>query len=261
MDRQDFALEVTSSENAAAKADLPFDVVAPMVVGDQTVGVVAFARPARVHPRQKDMLQMIAQLGALAWHNVTAFRNVKFAAEVDELTGIYNKAALKLRLSELIYQSRQSGTVVSLFMFDIDHFKNYNDLNGHLAGDQLLRFLAQLVRDTVRSDDIFGRFGGEEFLLIMPSRTRDQAFMAAETIRERIAEYDFPFGDRQPLGMVSVSGGVATFPDDARDSVDLLLAADAALYRAKQKGRNKVLVAEVGLNPDARRRPGPSVSP
>jgi len=183
-----------------------FDVVAPMVIGDQTMGVIAFARPARVHPRQKEMLQMIAQLGALAWHNATTFRTVKFAAEVDELTGIFNKAALKLR---------------------------------------------QLVRDTVRADDIFGRFGGEEFLLIMPGRTQEEAYGAAESIRHRIAGYDFESGDHQPLGRVSVSGGVASFPADARDVVDLLLASDAALYRAKQGGRNRVERAEVGINPGA----------
>ena len=225
--------------------------MAPMVIGDQTMGVIAFARPARVHPRQKEMLQMIAQLGALAWHNATTFRTVKFAAEVDELTGIFNKAALKLRLSELVYKARQDGESVSVFMFDIDHFKCYNDTNGHLAGDQLLRLLAQLVRDTVRADDIFGRFGGEEFLLIMPGRTQEEAYGAAESIRHRIAGYDFESGDHQPLGRVSVSGGVASFPADARDVVDLLLASDAALYRAKQGGRNRVERAEVGINPGA----------
>lgn len=197
------------------------------------------------------MIQMIAALGAITWNNLTSYRDVKVAADIDELTGIYNKRALKFRLSELVYGARQHGSRVGVFLFDIDHFKSYNDQNGHIAGDQALRVLAQLVRDSVRADDIFGRFGGEEFLLIMPGRSPAQAMSAATNIRLRIERYDFPFGDAQPMGRVTISGGVATFPDDAQDAVELLLAADSALYRAKQRGRNKVFRAESGLNPQS----------
>jgi diguanylate cyclase (GGDEF)-like protein len=250
MDRQDFARMAERNQSGFDNWREPdFEVAAPMVHGEETLGVVAISRPQRHHPSQKEMMQMIAHLGAISWHNLTAYRHVKVAADVDELTGIYNKRALKFRLSELVYEARQNGSRVGVYLFDIDHFKNYNDLNGHIAGDQALRLLGQLVRDTVRADDIFGRFGGEEFLLIMPGRTPAQAMSAAGNIRQRIARYDFPFGDKQPLGRVTVSGGVATFPDDAQDAVELLLAADSALYRAKQAGRNKVLRAETGLNP------------
>jgi diguanylate cyclase (GGDEF)-like protein len=226
-----------------------FAVAAPMVHDAETLGVIAISRPQRHHPQEKEMMQMIASLGAITWNNLTSYRDVKVAADIDELTGIYNKRALKFRLSELVYGARQHGTRVAVFLFDIDHFKSYNDQNGHIAGDQALRVLAQLVRDSVRADDIFGRFGGEEFLLIMPGRSPAQAMSAATNIRLRIERYDFPFGESQPLGRVSVSGGVATFPDDAQDAVELLLAADSALYRAKQAGRNKVFRAETGLNP------------
>jgi len=250
MDRQDFLAEsAISHDRRSGRSDLAFDVVAPLMIGSETLGVVAFSRPERNQPRAKEMLQIIAQLGAVTWRNLTAFRNVKYAAEFDELTGILNKASLKLRLSELVYEARQASSLVSVFMFDIDHFKNYNDVNGHLAGDRLLRQLSELVSETVRADDIFGRFGGEEFLLIVPARSGAQALMAAESIRNRIAAFEFPFGSEQPMGFLSVSGGVATFPDDAKDGVELLLAADTALYRAKQDGRNRVCRAETGLNP------------
>jgi diguanylate cyclase (GGDEF)-like protein len=250
MDRADFSLVANSDQAMFQSSRFPtFEVAAPMVHGEETLGVIAFSRPQRHHPREKEMLQMIAHLGAITWHNLTAYRHVRVAADVDELTGIFNKRALKVRLSELILEARQNGGRVAVLLFDIDHFKNYNDLNGHIAGDQALRLLAQLVRDTVRADDIFGRFGGEEFLLIMPGRTPAQAMSASGNIRQRIAHYDFPFGERQPLGRVTVSGGVSTFPDDAQDAVELLLAADSALYRAKEDGRNKVLRAETGLNP------------
>lgn len=250
MDRSDFTNSTDTGQFTMGGSRLPvFEVAAPMVHEDETLGVLAFSRPQRHHPREKEMLHMIAQLGAITWHNTTAYRKVQVSADVDELTDIYNKRALKFRLSELVYEARQAGGRVSVFLFDIDHFKNYNDLNGHIAGDQALKLLAQIVKETVRSDDIFGRFGGEEFLLIMPGRTTAQAMSAAGNIRQRIANYEFPFGDRQPMGKVSVSGGVSTFPDDAQDAVELLLAADNALYKAKQAGRNQVLRAETGMNP------------
>jgi diguanylate cyclase (GGDEF)-like protein len=250
LDYQDFRKVMADNPRRFNSATGPvFSVAAPMVHDGETLGVIAIARPQRHHPQEKEMMQLISSLGAVTWNNLTAYRSVKVAADVDELTGIYNKRALKFRLSELVYSARQGGTRVSLFLFDIDHFKNYNDANGHIAGDQALRLLAQLVRDSVRSDDILGRFGGEEFLLIMPGRSPAQAMSAAGNIRQRIARYEFPFGEKQPMGSVTVSGGVATFPDDAQDAVELLLSADNALYRAKQGGRNKVFRAETGLNP------------
>jgi len=249
MDWQDYRRAVADNpRHATGSSDAVFSVVAPMVYDAETLGIIAISRPQRHHPQEKEMMQMIASLGAITWNNLTAYRDVKVAADIDELTSIYNKRALKFRLSELAYGARQHGSRLSVFLFDIDHFKSYNDQNGHIAGDQALRLLAQLVRDSVRADDIFGRFGGEEFLLIMPSRTPAQAMSASQNIRQRIARFEFPFGKNQPLGRVSVSGGVATFPDDAQDAVELLLTADAALYRAKQAGRNKVFRAESGLN-------------
>jgi diguanylate cyclase (GGDEF)-like protein len=250
MDRSDFTNSTDTGQFMMGGGRLPlFEVVAPMVHEDETLGVLAFSRPQRHHPREKEMLHLIAQLGAITWHNTTAYRKVQVSADVDELTDIYNKRALKFRLSELVYEARQAGGRVSVFLFDIDHFKNYNDLNGHIAGDQALKLLARIVKETVRSDDVFGRFGGEEFLLIMPGRTTAQAMSAAGNIRQRIANYEFPFGDRQPMGKVTVSGGVSTFPEDAQDAVELLLASDNALYKAKQAGRNQVLRAETGMNP------------
>jgi diguanylate cyclase (GGDEF)-like protein len=126
----------------------------------------------------------------------------------------------------------------------------YNDQNGHLVGDRLLRLLAKLVRDSVRSDDYFGRFGGEEFVLVMSGRSARQAMSAADVIRQRIEEYPFEGEESQPNGRVTISGGVACFPDDADDSVELLRNADTALYEAKNAGRNRVMRAEpTGLNP------------
>ena len=116
-------------------------------------------------------------------------------------------------------------------------------MNGHVAGDHLLRELAQLVVKTIREDDIFGRFGGEEFLLVLPDTELMEALVVAEKIRNAIEQGNLPFADRQPLGVLSVSGGVAAYPAHGLDATNLLQAADAALYTAKSQGLNRVLPA------------------
>jgi len=256
MVRKDYEEERALSYSVSQHSGEPeFDVVAPMIAGEDTIGVVAIARPERHYFSEREMMEMIARLGALTWTNLEAYRNVEIAAEVDGLTGIFNKAALLVKLSEAVLDARKKGEKVSIFLFDIDHFKTYNDENGHLVGDRLLRLLAKLVRDSVRSDDYFGRFGGEEFVLVMSGRSASQAMSAADVIRHRIEEYPFEGESTQPGGRLTISGGVACFPDDADDSVELLRNADTALYEAKNSGRNKVLRAEpTGLNPFHRGR-------
>lgn len=256
MVRKDFEEESALSYSINQASGQPeFDIIAPMVAGDDTIGVIAIARPERHYLSEREMVEMIARLGALTWTNLEAYRNVEIAAEVDGLTGIFNKAALLVKLSEAVFDARKKGEKVSIFLFDIDKFKSYNDANGHLVGDRLLRLLAKLVRDSVRSDDYFGRFGGEEFVLVMSGRSASQAMSAAEVIRKRIEEYPFEGEATQPGGRVTISGGVACFPDDADDSVELLRNADIALYEAKNAGRNRVVRSEpTGLNPVLQKR-------
>lgn len=251
MVRKDFDEDqLWSYERSRVTAEPAWDIVAPMVAGEETLGVLAISRPERHHDTEREVLEMLGRIGALTWKNVEAYRAKEVEAEVDKLTRIFNKGALLKRLQMAIIEARKKSGKTSVFIFDIDNFKIYNDTNGHLAGDRLLRKLAQLVKDTVRTDDVFGRFGGEEFLLVMPGRTKGQAMTAASMVRKRIEEYPFEGGSTQPLGKMTISGGVACFPDDALDSVELLRTADVALYRAKQTGRNRVEPAdEAGLNP------------
>ncbi len=251
MTRKDFDDDHLSAyERSRVTTEPTWDIVAPMVAGEETLGVIAVSRPERHHDTEREALQMLGRIGALTWKNIEAYREKLVEAEVDKLTKIFNKGALLKRLQIAIVEARKQGGKVSVFIFDLDNFKIYNDTNGHLAGDRLLTGLARLVKETVRTDDVFGRFGGEEFLLVMPGRTKGHAMTAASMVRRRIEEFDFEGGSTQPLGRVTISGGVACFPDDALDSVELLRAADAALYRAKQGGRNRVESAEgAGLNP------------
>ena len=125
-------------------------------------------------------------------------------------------------LGELILSAERDHDPLSVFLFDLDHFKHYNDANGHLAGDALLRDLTRLVKQHIRRDDVFGRFGGEEFVLALPHTAQSQALAVADKVRAVIAAHPFPYASAQPLGRVSVSGGVAEFPVDGKDSAALL---------------------------------------
>ncbi len=250
MSQDDFRKESRSVYEQIRKQSLPgfrVDLAAPMIFDEKTVGVLAVSGIRRHPSAEKEVIRLMAQIGAMTAFSVNAYSKLQSAAELDGLTKTLNKAAIAKSLSdELIDAEKQKGKV-SIFFFDIDNFKQYNDLNGHLAGDKLLADLARLVKEMTRADDSLGRFGGEEFLLLLPDTNVAGALCAAEKLRAGIAHHAFPFADGQPLGCVSVSGGVATFPDDARDSATLLRLADQALYAAKGAGRNRVQKAESGL--------------
>ena len=243
-------------------AGFPAELMAPLVFDQETLGMVALSRPRRAVGDGKAALRLIAQTGAQALRAAAAYSRIRITAEMDGLTRVFNRRHLEQSLSELIYRTacaaydrRGTGPAsvgsLSIFLFDIDNFKHYNDTNGHLPGDKLLQELARVVQDTIRKDDILGRFGGEEFLLILPNTSLTQALGAANKVREAIAARKFPFAERQPLGIVSVSGGVAEYPQDGMDTAALLRAADAALFEAKAQGRNRVVAAS-SANPGAR---------
>jgi diguanylate cyclase (GGDEF)-like protein len=247
MTRQDFEAQTPLTRKRLREGALPGvqpEIVAPMTFGEETVGVLAVGPMPHDTAAARTGLRLIAQIGALALHDVTAYQEMKVTADVDGLTMVFNKRHMTRVLAEAIVKAQQDISCVSVFLFDIDNFKHYNDTNGHVAGDRLLQLLARLVQENTRRENVFGRFGGEEFLVVLPGVKAEHALTAAENVRLRIASHPFPFAEGQPLGCLSVSGGVAEFPADASDSTRLLQAADAALYDAKRNGRNRVLRAE-----------------
>jgi len=163
----------------------------------------------------------------------------EFLARTDPLTGCANRRTLLEKLHSEIERARRYGLALSVLMIDLDHFKGVNDTRGHLAGDDVLRQVAQLLRSVMRSVDVVARYGGEEFLVVLPETADPGAMSFAERVRERVADHDFAAGG-DPLS-VTVSVGVATVaPGTETDADDLLARADAALYRAKRDGRNLV---------------------
>jgi diguanylate cyclase (GGDEF)-like protein len=162
-------------------------------------------------------------------------------AITDPLTRLYNYGFFRERLEIELERAGHTGDLVSLAMFDIDHFKNYNDLHGHQEGNVVLQSVAGILRDTGRRGDIVARYGGEEFVALLYGASREEAERFAESARRGIERFNFPMGETQPLGRVTLSAGVATFPSDAAGDEALIRAADARLYRAKEGGRNRVV--------------------
>jgi diguanylate cyclase (GGDEF)-like protein len=161
-------------------------------------------------------------------------------AITDSLTGLYNFGFFRERLALEVERARHTSDPVSLVLFDIDHFKRYNDVHGHQEGNVVLTRVAEIFRSAGRRGDIVARFGGEEFVLLLYGATRLDAWLLAESLRARIEAETFPGAATQPGGRLTVSAGVATFPEDAAGDNQLIEASDVRLYESKRSGRNRV---------------------
>src|SRR5262249_51581637 len=167
-------------------------------------------------------------------------RNLRDIADKDWLTGLFNHRYLRSALDSEISRAMRQEHVFSVILLDVDHFKIYNDTHGHLAGAEVLRGVARILQEVGRTEHLCARYGGEEFVVLVPYATRDGARAVAERIRAAVEQYPFVERETQPEGAVTVSLGVATYPDDGVDGESLIGRADAALYLAKEKGRNRV---------------------
>jgi len=159
---------------------------------------------------------------------------------IDDLTGIYNHRFFIQQLTLEVERQKRYSAPLSLLMIDIDYFKNYNDTNGHLAGDQVLKAVSILIQRGVRQTDIVARYGGEEFSAILINAGREKALEIAERVRRNVADTRFPNESAQPNKQLTVSVGVATFSSSISSLTDLIREADHALYRAKRRGRNRI---------------------
>lgn len=164
-------------------------------------------------------------------------------AITDPLTGLPNRRYMEEFLEAELARIERYGGSCSLAMIDVDDFKHYNDTLGHIAGDEVLRSLADVLRDELRVSDIAARYGGEEFSVIMVNADREEAEEAAERLRRTIERHPFPDEDIQPSGDLTVSIGIATYPRDAESYGELVGSADEALYAAKRSGKNRVRAA------------------
>ncbi|MEE8537765.1 MAG: diguanylate cyclase [Acidobacteriota bacterium] len=245
MDRTNFELEERSagaSFDIQAHANFEMELCAPIRHNNALLGVISVGGIRRRPPKaEKRMVEMVADLGAMALTNIFQFNKIQAAANTDGLTQLHNKGYFQKRFTEELTKAQQGRYPVSIFIFDIDYFKKYNDANGHLAGDECLKRVAKAIRDAAREDDVAARYGGEEFIIILPNTDRDNAMLAAEKFRAAIeAETFTPPHPVNPGGKVTISGGIGTYPDDGMDATSIISKADAGLYEAKKKGRNRI---------------------
>ncbi len=163
-------------------------------------------------------------------------------AITDGLTELYNYRYFKEQLSQEVIRAKRHNSHVSIAMIDIDYFKNYNDMHGHPAGDQVLKTIAELLRSNIRKIDVAARYGGEEFALILTETDKPSAGIVANKIKNLIEHQKFNYEETQPNGKLTISMGVATFPEDAMSPDELVKIADQRLYLAKKAGRNRVVL-------------------
>ena len=189
------------------------------------------------------ILSTVAEFSAIAIENAQNFAKVQDLTVLDDHTGLFNSRHLKRTLEQEIIRATRFGHPVSLVFFDLDYFKRVNDTYGHQAGSRLLAEVGRLLLGTLRSTDVPVRYGGDEFVVLLPETSKDQAMECAKRLRSEISKWKFlaeePYGPLQ----ITASLGVASFPDDARAPEELLRRADDAMYRVKAERRDGVAAA------------------
>ena len=199
-----------------------------------------------------EIFSIIADQAGIALANANQYQIMKTSANTDKLTGLYNRRYFMDVLDQEVARSRRFSHPISVAMLDIDHFKNYNDTNGHPKGDKLLTEMADIIKSAVRDVDTVGRYGGEEFIVVFPEIKPNEILSAADRIVKTVAKNKFFNGEAQPKGKVTISLGLLTCMDASLSPAELIKQADEALYQAKRTGRNKLqarVVLKKGMRP------------
>jgi diguanylate cyclase (GGDEF)-like protein len=188
-------------------------------------------------------LIVFSQRVASSLANIRLRESLRQQSIRDSLTGLYNRRYLEETLEREFARARRLNQPVSLIMFDVDHFKRINDLYGHEAGDLALQAISRQLEKSVRAEDIVCRFGGEEFTAVLPGLPLDKTLQRATIILEAVRNLELVFNVTL-LQTLTMSAGVASFPVHGLTPADVLQAADQALFRAKQEGRDQALAAD-----------------
>jgi two-component system cell cycle response regulator len=212
-------------------------LVLPLFDENRLLGAVALEHAAghgeRIERRLVAVASQLVAYAALALRNAWLLEQIQRMADTDGLTGIANRRILDVTLPREVERARREHGSVSLLLLDLDHFKEFNDSHGHVAGDEALQRLAQSLATESRAFDLVARYGGEEFAIILPGCEPAESLHIAERMRRATRGVPVP----TPM---TASVGAATFPDDADDAIALLQAADDALYACKRAGRDRV---------------------
>lgn len=223
----------------------------PLLSQGESIGVLHFqsSQAGEIADSEKSLATTFADQIALSVANLALREALRNQSIRDPLTGLYNRRYLEEMMERETRRAVRAEHGLGVLMLDLDHFKKFNDTYGHDAGDTILRETAAFLVKSVRAEDIVCRFGGEEFIVILPMADLRASQARAERIRSKIRELH-ALHQGQPLGMITASIGVAALPEHGTTPKELVAAADAALYRAKRAGRDRVQLAEVAVEPD-----------
>ena len=233
---------------AAAFSMQEFAVV-PLLNRSKIVGILVIDNLVNKKPITDESLESIMPIvtqAALAIENARVFNQTELIAQTDGLTGLYNQRYFQTMFFNLLDEAKEASQALSLIIADVDFFKIYNDTNGHAAGNEVLQKVAFILRSVIADQGIVCRFGGEEFVILMYGVTKEIAFQYAQQVRIAVASAKFEREEAQPDEHLTMSLGVATFPQDGQHTDELFRAADHALYRAKFLGRNRAVVFQGG---------------
>ncbi len=209
--------------------------LAPLKIGHRCVGYLAARGIAR---EDADTYHILSHQFMLGIKRAFLYQHVQELAITDTLTGAFTRRYYMERFNEEVERSKRFKYNFSFLMVDVDHFKESNDRYGHLVGDVILREVVKTIKENIRQIDSIGRYGGEEFIIILTETDKNGARFAAERIRQAVEARRIKAYDEELK--VTISIGVATFPEDAQETMALIERSDKALYRAKQTGRNRV---------------------
>jgi len=216
----------------------------PLISGDRTIGVLNVNDPEFRYLEEEDFKARIIRISqhlAVSIHNTLLFEKVKDLSMRDSMTGLYNFRHFLNALREEIEKAKKNKESLSCIMIDIDNFKQFNDNYGHQIGDLVLKELARSVYISIRSSDIPARYGGDEFIIILPRTNKELAIKLARRLMEVFNNIDIKIPDTEKKIKVTLSMGIASFPEDTTDMNELMKFADIALYKAKNSGKNRIV--------------------
>jgi diguanylate cyclase (GGDEF)-like protein/PAS domain S-box-containing protein len=218
----------------------------PMMASGEMIGVLHIEEGEEIFPEDtiQDLAHSLADHLSLSLSNLKLRETLRIQSIRDALTGLFNRRYMEESLAREIPRAMRKNTPVGIIMLDIDHFRDFNNTYGHEAGDVVLREIGAQLQNQIRGEDITCRYGGEEFILILPEANQEVTVARAERIREAIKSIRVEY-HRQPLGVISVSLGVAIFPEHSSTVEGILEKADEALYMAKHNGRDRVEIASI----------------
>ena len=232
--KQRFSVEVDDDYNSMLSI--------PLRLKDKIIGTINIygGSVGEITEESLNFISVMADQIAIAVANAQRYEEVKELAVVDKLTGVYNRRYFSELLEKALIPGISVENPVALILLDIDNFGNYNNTHGHPKGDELLKELSKIVKDNVRKEDSIGRYGGEEFIVLLPKATPQIALEVAENIKKSIADYAFYGRELQPNGRVTVSIGLVVCRTNI-SSKELIKEVDESLYNAKNSGKNKVV--------------------